>query len=194
MDEHSVRSVPVCKLSSFSAQFTSASCLADLQVSQIHTQIWDLVFCFFSTSGTCHFLGSSLICWSAHKQSSIAQSITEADYVATANYCSQILWIVHTMSDYRVTYKTVPLTCDSSSAICLAQNPIFHGRAKHINVRHHFLRDMYRREIQKWNTLKNKGSWLIFSPNPLMRLGVCRPYGMVWGELVFYLLYTLSYN
>jgi hypothetical protein len=40
-----------------------------------------------------------------------------------------------------VTYKSVPLMCDSSSAICLAHNPIFHGRAKHIKVRHHFLRD-----------------------------------------------------
>jgi hypothetical protein len=40
-----------------------------------------------------------------------------------------------------VTYKSVPLMCDSSSAICLAQNLIFHGRAKHIKVRYHFLRD-----------------------------------------------------
>jgi hypothetical protein len=44
-----------------------------------------------STSGTCHFLGSSLICWSAHKQSSIAQSTTEAEYIVAASYCSQIL-------------------------------------------------------------------------------------------------------
>jgi hypothetical protein len=40
-----------------------------------------------------------------------------------------------------VTYESVPLMCDSSNAICLAQNPVFHGRAKHIKVRHHFLRD-----------------------------------------------------
>jgi hypothetical protein len=45
------------------------------------------------------------------------------------------------MRDYGVTYKSVPLMCDNSSAICLAQNPIFHGRAKHIKVRHLFLRD-----------------------------------------------------
>jgi hypothetical protein len=40
-----------------------------------------------------------------------------------------------------VTYKSVSHLCDSSSAICLAQNLVFHGRVKHIKVRHHFLRD-----------------------------------------------------
>jgi hypothetical protein len=45
------------------------------------------------------------------------------------------------MRDYGVTYKSVSLMCDSSNAICLAQNLVFHGRAKHIKVRHHFLRD-----------------------------------------------------
>jgi hypothetical protein len=44
------------------------------------------------------------------------------------------------MIDYGVTYKSVPLICDSSSAICLAHNPVF-TRVKHIKVRHHFLRD-----------------------------------------------------
>jgi hypothetical protein len=37
-----------------------------------------------STSGTCHFLGSSLICWSSRKQSSIVQSTTKAEYVVAA--------------------------------------------------------------------------------------------------------------
>jgi hypothetical protein len=80
-----------------------------------------------STSGTCHFLGSFLGCWSSHKQTSIAQSTTKAEYIAAASCCSQILWIVHTMRDYGVTYKSVPLMCDSSGAIFLAQNPVFMG-------------------------------------------------------------------
>jgi hypothetical protein len=94
-----------------------------------------------STSGTCHFLGSSLVCWSSRKQTFVAKSTTEAEYVATASYYSQILLIVHTMRDYGVTYKSVPLMCDCSSAICLVQNPVFYGRVKHIKVRHQFLRD-----------------------------------------------------
>jgi hypothetical protein len=94
-----------------------------------------------STSGTCHFLRSSLIYWSAHKLSSVAQSTTKAEYVAAAICCSQNFFIVHTVRDYRVTYKSVSHLCDSSSAICLAQKLVFHGRVKHIKVRHHFLRD-----------------------------------------------------
>jgi hypothetical protein len=93
------------------------------------------------TFGTCHFLGSSLVCWSSHKQSSVAQSTTEVEYVVAASCCSQILWIVHTMRDYGVTYKSVSRMCDSSSAICLSPNPVFYERVKHIKVRHHFLRD-----------------------------------------------------
>jgi hypothetical protein len=94
-----------------------------------------------STSDTCHFLKSFLVCWSARKESSIAESTIEAEYVAVVNCYSQILWIVQTMRDYEVIYNSVPLMCDSSSAIYLARNPVFHGRAKHIKVRHYFLRD-----------------------------------------------------
>jgi hypothetical protein len=94
-----------------------------------------------NTSGTCHFLGSSLVCLSSHKQTFVVQSTIEAEYVAVASCCSQILWIVDTMRDYGVTYNSVPLMCDSSNAICLAQNPVFHGSVKHIKVRHHFFRD-----------------------------------------------------
>jgi hypothetical protein len=94
-----------------------------------------------STSGICQFFGSSLICWSVHKEPSVAQSIIHAEYVAVVSCCSQIIWIVHTMKDYVVTYKSVSLMCDSSSAICLVQNPVLYERDKHIKVRYHFLRD-----------------------------------------------------
>jgi hypothetical protein len=42
------------------------------------------------------------------------------------------------MRDYGEIYKSVSLMCDSSSVICLAQTLVFHGRAEHIKVRHHF--------------------------------------------------------
>jgi hypothetical protein len=85
-----------------------------------------------STSGTCQFLGSSLVSWSSRKQSRVAQSTTEAEYIAAASCCSQLLWISYTMSDFGEEYTNVPLQCDSTSALSVA---------KHIEVTYHFLRD-----------------------------------------------------
>jgi hypothetical protein len=94
-----------------------------------------------STSGTCQFLGSSLVPWSSCKQSSVAQSTTEAEYVAIASCCSQLLWITYTMSDFGDEYTHVPLQCDSTSAISVEKNPMLHSKTKNIEVRYHFLRD-----------------------------------------------------
>jgi hypothetical protein len=93
------------------------------------------------TSGTCQFLGSSLVSWSSRKQSSVAQSTTEAEYVVAASCCSQLLWITYTLSDFGEECSHVPLMCDSTSAISVAKNLVLHSRTKHIEVRYHFLRD-----------------------------------------------------
>jgi len=94
-----------------------------------------------STSGTCQFLGSSLISWSSRKQSSVAQSMTEAKYVANASCCSQLLWMTYTLHDFGFSFSGVPLLCDSTSAISVAKNFVLHSKTKHIDVRYHFLRD-----------------------------------------------------
>ena len=94
-----------------------------------------------STSGTCQFLGSSLVSWSSRKQSNVAQSTTEAEYVAAASCCSQLLWMIATLRDFGLSFSRVPLLCDSTSAISVAKNPVLHSKTKHIEVRHHFLRD-----------------------------------------------------
>jgi hypothetical protein len=92
------------------------------------------------------------------------------------------------MRDYVVTYKSVPLMCDSSSAICLAHNPIFHWRAKHIKVRHHFLRDHVEKgEIAiKFIDIERQLADIFTKPIDSSRfaslrgeLGVCHPYGLV---------------
>ena len=94
-----------------------------------------------STSGTCHFLGTSLVSWSSRKQSNVAQSTTEAEYVAAASCCSQILWMIYTLRDFGLRFDHVPLLCDSTSAISVAKNPVLHSKTKHIDIRFHFLRD-----------------------------------------------------
>jgi hypothetical protein len=94
-----------------------------------------------STSGTCQFLGQSLVSWSSKKQNFIALSTAEAEYVATDSCCVQLLWIPQTLKDYGYTMNHIPLLCDNESAIKIASNPCEHSRTKHIDIWNHFLRD-----------------------------------------------------
>jgi hypothetical protein len=94
-----------------------------------------------STSGTCQFLGRSLVSWSSKKQTFVALSTAEAEYVVAGQCCAQLLWMRQTLRDFGYNLSKVPLLCDNESAIRMADNPVEHNRTKHIDIRHHFLRD-----------------------------------------------------
>jgi hypothetical protein len=94
-----------------------------------------------STSGTCQFLGRSLVFWSSKKQTSVALSTAEAEYVAAGQCCAPLLWMRQTLRDFGYNLSKVPLLCDNESAIRLVDNPVEHSRTKHIDIQHHFLRD-----------------------------------------------------
>jgi uncharacterized membrane protein YciS (DUF1049 family) len=94
-----------------------------------------------STSGTCQFLGNKLISWFSKKQSSVATSTTEAEYMAAGSCCAQILWLRQQLRDYQIVANEVPIYCDNNSAIAITQNPVLHTRSKHVDIRHHFIRD-----------------------------------------------------
>jgi hypothetical protein len=98
-----------------------------------------------STSGTCQFLGRSLVSWASKKQNSVALSTAEAEYIAAGHCCAQLLWMRQTLRDYGYKLTKVPLLCDNESAIRMADNPIEHSRTKHIAIRYHFLRDHQQR-------------------------------------------------
>src|SRR4051812_24289521 len=70
-----------------------------------------------STSGTCHFLGRSLVCWASKKQNCVSISTAEAEYIAAGSCCTQILWLKKTLEDYGIYVKKIPLLCDNESAI-----------------------------------------------------------------------------
>jgi hypothetical protein len=81
-----------------------------------------------------------MVSWSSKKQTSVALSIAEAEYVAAGQCCVQLLWMRQTLRDFGYNLSKVLLLCDNESAIRLADNPVEHSRTKHIDICHHFLR------------------------------------------------------
>ncbi|GJR30078.1 ribonuclease H-like domain-containing protein [Tanacetum coccineum] len=100
-----------------------------------------------STTGGCQFLGRRLISWQCKKQTIVATSTTEAEYVAAANCCGQVLWIQNQMLDYGFNFMNTKIYIDNESTICIVKNLVFHSKTKHIAIRHHFIRDAYEKKL-----------------------------------------------
>nr|GEU48190.1 retrovirus-related Pol polyprotein from transposon TNT 1-94 [Tanacetum cinerariifolium] len=67
-------------------------------------------------------------------------SLAEAEYVAAAGCCANILWMKSQLTDYDIIYEKVFIFCDNTSAIAISNNPIMHSRTKHIDIRYHILK------------------------------------------------------
>ncbi|GJY78682.1 hypothetical protein Tco_0484483 [Tanacetum coccineum] len=76
-----------------------------------------------STTGGGQFLGSRLISWQCKKQTVVANSTSEAEYIAASHCCGQVLWIQNQI------------------------NPVYHSKIKHIEIKHHFIRDSYEKRL-----------------------------------------------
>ncbi|GJY37884.1 hypothetical protein Tco_0424248 [Tanacetum coccineum] len=100
-----------------------------------------------STSGICTFMGCCLTSWFAKKQTALAISTTEAEYVFAVKAFQQALWMKQALIDYRIRLDDVSIMCENIGAIDLIKNPVQHSRTKHIDIHHHFLCD----NVQKGN-------------------------------------------
>ncbi|GJU37316.1 putative ribonuclease H-like domain-containing protein [Tanacetum coccineum] len=108
-----------------------------------------------STTGGCQFLGRRLISWQCKKQTIVATSTTEAEYVAAASCCGQVLWLQNQLLDYGFNFMNTIIHIDNQSTICIIKNPVYHSKTKHIEIRHHFIRDCYEKkliQVQKIHT------------------------------------------
>ncbi|GJZ64927.1 hypothetical protein Tco_0621623 [Tanacetum coccineum] len=94
-----------------------------------------------STSGSAQFLGDKLVSWLSKKQKSTVISTTKAEYIAMSRRSAQILWMRSQLTDYGFAFNNIPLYCDNKSAIALCCNNVQHSRSKHIDMRHHFIRE-----------------------------------------------------
>jgi hypothetical protein len=93
------------------------------------------------------------------------------------------------MRDFGVRFERVSLMCDNSSAISVAKNPVFHKKMRHVEMRHHFLRDHVENWDIKMRYIDTERQLTNIFTKPLDssrfadlregEIGVCHPYGLV---------------
>ena len=95
-----------------------------------------------STFGNVFLLGGGAITWSSRKQSSVALSTVEAEYMALSVATQEAIWLQHLQEELGVTNTGPTLIYeDNQGAISMAKNPVFHKRTKHVQIRYHFVRE-----------------------------------------------------
>ncbi|KAI3818794.1 hypothetical protein L1987_12612 [Smallanthus sonchifolius] len=92
------------------------------------------------TTGMAFYYSNNLITWSSQKQKTVALSSCEAEFMASTSAACQALWLRNLISDLMgEEAQVVKLFLDNEAAIALTKNPVFHGRSKHIDTKHHFI-------------------------------------------------------
>ena len=105
--------------------------------------------------------------WNSKKQACVALSPIEAEYIAVVIECAQIIWLKHQLMDYGIKLEKVPLYYDNTSAINLTTNTIQHCTTKHIEIRHHFIRDHIEKGETEIKFVKTENQFVDVFTKPL---------------------------
>ena len=93
-------------------------------------------------------LNNGVIVWRSQRQSTVALSTMEVEYMALTEAIKELKWIRTFLAELGCNNAKpnvpIDLYSDNQSAIALAKNPVSHARAKHIDIRHHFIREAFR--------------------------------------------------
>ena len=95
-----------------------------------------------STSGYMFQIAGGPVSWRSKKQDTVALSTAEAEYVALSSAAQECVWMRRLVSELgNPPGEPTTILEDNQSSIAMARNPQFHGRAKHIDIKHHFVRE-----------------------------------------------------
>lgn len=97
-----------------------------------------------STTGWLFTLSGAPISWRSKRQDTIAHSTCEAEYIAASDAAKEAVWLRNFINELGTAVQVghVPLYIDNQSAIRMTKNPEFHERSKHIERRHHHIREI----------------------------------------------------
>jgi len=71
------------------------------------------------------------------------------------------------LEGYQINANSIPIYCDNTATICLLKNPILHSRAKHIEIKHHFIRDYVQKRILDIQFIDTERQWADIFTKPL---------------------------
>lgn len=94
-----------------------------------------------SNTGYIFLMNGGPVTWSSRKQNTVALSTTESEYMAASEAAREILWLKQFLCDIGEPQSSITLNVDNQSAIKLINNPVFHRRSKHIDIRYQFIRE-----------------------------------------------------
>ena len=84
----------------------------------------------------------------SHKQKSVALSFVEAEYMAASQASCEALWLRKLLVDlFDQELRPMMIYCDNQSCIQLSENPVFHDRSKHIEIRYYCIRNYVQRGV-----------------------------------------------
>ena len=103
-----------------------------------------------SNLGCCFSMGSGVISWFSRKQSCVALSTSEAEYVAACSASCEVVWLRKILYDlFDLQMDATCIYCNNQSCVKLSKNPVFHDKSKHIEIKYHYIRDMVQRGAVK---------------------------------------------
>ena len=116
--------------------------------------------------------------------------------MASGNCCAQILWMKYILVDFGLNYQSVPIFCDNTSTINLTKNPIQHSKTKHIDIKHHFIRELVQNRKIQMNYVNTKDQLEDIFTKALSReqftnlrakLNIC-DFNTLWSMLMWFCL------
>ncbi|GJX15994.1 retrovirus-related pol polyprotein from transposon TNT 1-94 [Tanacetum coccineum] len=114
-------------------------------------------------------IGDKLVSLSSKKQTSTSISGTKAEYIALSRCCAQIPWMRSHVTYYGFRFNKIPLYCDNKNEIALCYNNVQHSRAKHIDVRYHFIKEQVENGIVELYFVRTKYQLANIFTKPLPR-------------------------
>ena len=95
-----------------------------------------------STTGNVFIMSGGAVSWLSQKQSTVALSTAESEYIALGSATQDAIWLRQLLGDLNVDVSSsLEILEDNQGAIAMAKNPVWHKRMKHIDIRHHFIRE-----------------------------------------------------